>query len=177
MLAVVLGMFSACVATVSAGVASYQVVTMRRISLAELSTHSIMDFWSRQNREARSVVRALGDKPFSEWTQEELEAADVTAAQMSSMGLLIKGNLVMKDEFLDFYSGWCVSLFNRISPLVAARRREYGAPDQWVYFEWLARQACLHRRRTPWWRGGEWARLKEATPDVRDPSRFPFEED
>jgi hypothetical protein len=62
------------------------------------------------------------------------------------------------------------ALFVILAPLIADQRAKKNAPDQWIYFEWLARQAVRYMDRKPWWESRSWEILKSKSASLPDPS-------
>jgi hypothetical protein len=164
----VLGLISAIVAVIAALAAAAQLLIMQRLSQQEISSGSMLDFWSAENRALRAIVWNLEGKPYSEWLPEERHAADQVATQLSLLGMLIKQHNMSREAFLNFYGTWCVRAFLILTPLVKEKRAEYQSPDQWIYFEWLARVAERQLQKRPWWRSRSWTRLKSRTPALPD---------
>ena len=168
-----LEVISAAVAVAAAAVSTIQLLAAQRVSRNEMSSKAMMEFWAKDNRALRDTVWRLENKPFDQWSEDERWAADLVATQMSYIGLLLRHRYGSSDAFLNFYARWCVEAFRLLSPMVAEKRHDYGAKDQWIYFEWLARAAEIHLCSRPWWEKRSWQRLKSRTLTVPDPGRTP----
>jgi hypothetical protein len=161
---------SALIAIVAALIASVQVVLMRTSSRADVLSQAMRHYWNAEHRQHREIVYGLEGKPFPEWSESEIEAATEVAIQVSQLGFLVKQSYADRNAFLDFWGPWYIKSYQIVAPLIADRRARWGAPSQWVYFEWLARSAALHLRKPPWWQGKLWLQLKRKTGDLADPS-------
>jgi hypothetical protein len=168
-----LELVSAAVAVVAAVVSTIQLIAVQRVSRNEVGSEAMRDFWAPEARKHRATVWTLEGRALTEWSEDERWTADLVATRMSYMGLLFKNRYASSEAFLNFYAPWCVAAFRILSPFVAEKRREYNSPDQWIYFEWLARTAEVHLRRRSWWTGRSWQRLKRQTAAVPDPDLSP----
>ncbi|MHC1562531.1 DUF4760 domain-containing protein [Actinomycetospora sp. C-140] len=161
---------SAIVAVVAALISSAQVWVSRNSSRGEILRDAMKEHWSAANVADRDIVYALGDKPYTDWSRAEREAALRVGIRISQLGFLLRNSYADRNSFLDFWAPWCIRLFKILAPLTAEQRATKKAPDQWIYFEWLARKAVLHTTKKPWWERSAWLKLKRRTKDLPDPN-------
>ncbi|MFG3642904.1 hypothetical protein ACGF3C_21840 [Micromonospora sp. NPDC047762] len=160
---------SAVVAIVAALISCVQLLVGRSVSRGGILSAVMMNHWSAENVALRDVVYGLGNKEYAQWSEEERAAATAVGIQISQVGFLLRNSYADRRAFLDFWSSWCVRLFVILSPMIADLRTRQNAPDQWIYFEWLARKAYRHTLRRPWWQRYAWASLKRQTRQLPDP--------
>jgi hypothetical protein len=164
---------SALIAILAALISTVQVLVTRTSSRGDILSQTMRHHWAPENRAKRDIVLGLDGKPFDEWSQSETDAAVSVAIQISQLGFLLRHSYADRNAFLDFWATWCIRTYKILVPLIANRRIEQGAPDQWIYFEWLARRAALHMERAPWWERRSWIRLKRRTNSLTDPNELP----
>lgn len=161
---------SALVAVIAALISCLQVWVSRASSRGQILRDAMKDHWSQASVDDRDVVYILQAKPYPEWSTEERDAAVRVAIRISQLGFLLRNSYADRKSFLDFWAPWCVRLFVILSPLIADQRVSQNAPDQWIYFEWLARKAAQYATRRPWWEKRSWDSLKRKTRSLPDPS-------
>jgi hypothetical protein len=161
---------SAVVAIVAALIACLQVVVSRSTSQSAILRDAMSSHWSPDSVANRDIVYALENKDYDQWTTGERDVARSVAIQISQVGFLLRNSYADRKSFLDFWAPWCVRLFTILAPLIAEERDKKNAPDQWVYFEWLARRALRYMARKPWWESRSWKILKSKTASLPDPS-------
>jgi hypothetical protein len=119
-------------------------------------------------RAARATVYTLEDKQLAEWSVDDCMAAEYVAVQFSELGFLIKNRYLSQRAFMDFWAARFCRMYAIVEPYIEQRRCEWSAPDQWIYFEWLARHSFHHsKKHKPWWDKRSWERLQRATKDLR----------
>ncbi|MEW2144462.1 hypothetical protein AB0869_16795 [Micromonospora vinacea] len=160
---------SAVVAIVAALISCVQLLVGRSVSRGGILSGAMTNHWSAENVALRDVVYGLENKDYAQWSEEERAAATAVGIQISQIGFLLRNSYADRRAFLDFWSNWCVRLFVILSPMIADLRLRQNSPDQWIYFEWLARKAYRHTSRRPWWQRHAWASLKRQTRQLPDP--------
>ena len=166
-----LAVISAVVAVIAALIACIQVWVSRATSRSQILGDAMKDHWSAANVSDRDVVYGLEGRPYAEWSIEERETARRVGIRISQVGFLLRNSYADRNAFLDFWAPWCIRLFVILSPLIADQRMSKNAPDEWIYFEWLARKASQYTAKTPWWEKRSWASLKQKTRNLPDPSQ------
>jgi len=162
---------SAVVAVIAALISCIQVWVSSASSRGQILRDAMKDHWSQENLDDRDVVYGLQGKPYGKWSADERDAAARVAIRISQLGFLMRNSYADRKSFLDFWAPWCVRLFIILSPLIADQRVSKNAPDQWIYFEWLARKAALYTARKSWWEKRSWEALKWRTKSLPDPSQ------
>jgi hypothetical protein len=163
---------SAVVAVVAALISCIQVLVSRSTSRSEILSEVMRNHWSAENVRARDVVYGLAGKEYADWSAEERATATTVGIAISQVGFLLRHSYADRKAFLDYWAPWCVRLFVILAPMIADMRLRQDAPDQWIYFEWLARMASRHAQRRPWWRSRSWATLKLRTGQLPDPEEI-----
>lgn len=160
---------SATIAVIAALFAALQIIVTRRLSRADLISQAMAEYFSQASRTQRQAFWKLKNESYEQWSDSDIEVADKVATQLSYLGLLIKHGYGSGDAFLSFYGSSCVQAFTVLAPLVAQRRAEYDAADQWIYLEWLARTCAKFGESDPWWQKESWKKLVRETPTVAIP--------
>jgi hypothetical protein len=142
---------------------------MRAAAHGELVNQTVLRF--AESGKARGTVYDLADKPMEEWSEKELQAAIVVAVEFSNLGFLIKNGYVSKRAFMDLWAIRCVRLYVAVKPFIDWERSRFNSPQQYIYFEWLARSAfrrVTKRKRKLWWNRRSWYRLQRSTEPLTD---------
>lgn len=160
---------SAVVAIFAALISTIQISAMRWSSRSEVLSTAMQSHWSPANVANRQAVLMLKEKPYAEWSDDEVAIASSVALEIAKVGLLVKGSYVDRKAFLGFWSRSCLEFCHILVPLIADQRRRSGLLDS-IHFEWLARQSALYLGRRPWWESESWLRLKRRTDSLPDPS-------
>lgn len=144
---------------------------MRTAAHGELIHETMGMFRDPANRAARATVYTLEDKQLAEWSADDCRAAEYVAVQFSQLGFLIKNRYLSQRAFMDFWAARFCRMYAILEPYIEQRRGEWSSPDQWIYFEWLARHSFRHsKKHKPWWDRHSWKRLQRATKDLRRPT-------
>jgi hypothetical protein len=158
---------SAVVAVLAALVATAQAILSRRAAHGALVDNLLLAFRSDDDRAARATVYNLGAKPHQDWTPAEIAAAEAVSVQFATLGFMIRNSYLNSRPVGDFWGMRAVRLYRILGPYIEDRRRVWRSPEQWIYFEWLARTAARRlRRMPPWWEGRKWRLLKAATGEI-----------
>lgn len=168
---VVVTVVAAVVAALAAIAATVQLFAMRTAAHGELIHETMKMFRDPANRAARATVSTLEDKQLAEWSADDCRAAEYVAVQFSQLGFLIKNRYLSQRAFMDFWAARFCRMYAILEPYIEQQRGEWSSPDQWIYFEWLARHAFHHsRKHKPWWDRRSRERLQRATKDLRRPT-------
>jgi hypothetical protein len=105
----------------------------RASSRGQILRDAMKDHWSQANVDDRDVAYTLQDKPYSEWSTQERDAALRVGIRISQIGFLLRNFYADRRSFLDLWAPWCVRPFVILSPIIADMRVSQDTPDQWIY--------------------------------------------
>jgi hypothetical protein len=160
---------SAVVAVIAAVVACVQVYVTRRMSdnsLTETGLHSMYDEGTRSHR--RTVYRLQGKSP-GEWSESELESAEIVAAEGARLGFLFRNNYVRRGPIFEKQAGGFYKTYVILEAYILAERTRLNNPGMWVHYEWLARESMkLRTKADPWWLQRPWTSEVRALPRLAE---------
>lgn len=115
--------------------------------------HSTESFWvivgRLQEVEVRRARRHLlsafrgGLLPLdpSEWPEDMIDAAELTASRFDEIGILVRSNVLDEDLLLPSWNNTILRCWEAALPLIAQQRDKLSDPSLWRDFEALAARA------------------------------------
>lgn len=134
-----------------------QVVEGRRAAHATAfgTLHAILQ--ADEVRRARAhVLGALRDKERDCWDEADRAAVGIVCSSYDAAAIMCRRGLLPVDLVADSWGDSIRRCWAIVAPLVAERRTQYGSPEYWDDFEWMASQASSQ----PWLTTSITARLR-----------------
>jgi hypothetical protein len=134
-----------CISTgiifITAVIVAWQVKEMNRNTQAQsygLAREILQD---ENVRKARRRVFRLRSKPLDEWSESDIEQAEIVCHTYDSVGQMVRYELLKKKFIVDSWGPSILGLWPIVLPLVKKYRREWDAERTWDDFEWLYLEA------------------------------------
>lgn len=140
--------FTGAVILVSVAFLARQLQELRRATHAQSFLEVSNRLQDEELRAARGQVFKLRDKPFEEWTADEIGIAEKVCSSYDLAGIVAQYEMLPKQLIVDNWGDSLRRLWTICRPLVEKYRIERDAPEFWDDFQWLAAEAeNLARRR------------------------------
>jgi len=125
-----------------------QVREMRKTTHASAFKAAFDILQSEKTRNARrTVFRILKDKPFSEWTEAEREAAEEVCQSFDAVAIMCRRGYVPIDSVADSWGSSLRDSLKIVSPLIYQRRAGQNSKEFWDDYEWLANEAGKYQQK------------------------------
>lgn len=132
--------------------AGYQLLLHRR----ERHDHAAKDLLtSMQTQEFRSAYAEIWALPLQADAEVlarrgpgTVEAAVTVAMTFESIGVMVHNRLIPLDSVDQFIGGFLRESWRRLEPFIQDQRRRFEAPRYAEWYQWLAEQVEVRRRRT-----------------------------
>lgn len=103
---------------------------------------------SEKTRKACEVVFvSLKEKPLTQWTKEEKEAAKEVCQSFDAVGIMCKRGYVPIDSITDSWGSSLRDSLKIVSPLIYQRRADQNSKEFWDDYEWLANEAGKYQQK------------------------------
>lgn len=124
-----------------------QIKEMRRSTYAT-AFKAVYDMLQTDDiREARRIVfTSLKNKQPSEWSDEEIRAAEKVCASYNAVGIMAMNGMVPTKVVARNWRGTLCRSWEILQPLVKLYREQREDPELWANFEWIAKQAKKQAR-------------------------------
>lgn len=134
--------FSSIVLFVSIIILLMQVREMRRATYAQ-AFKAVYDILQTDDvRAARgTVLGKLRDKPFEDWNEVEIKAAEKVCQTFDSAAIMVRHGMIPVEAVADSWGDSLRRTWKIIVPLVTSHRIKRNSSEFWDDYEWLARQA------------------------------------
>lgn len=118
-----------------------QIKEMRRATYAT-AFKAIYDMLQSENiRDARRIVLLqLSNKPLSEWTDDELRAAELVCSTYDSVAIMAKNEMIPVHVIVDNWGDSIYRSWKVLYPLIRQYRENRAANEFWDDYEWLVSQ-------------------------------------
>lgn len=121
----------------------WQLSEMRRTTYAQSYSVAREILQDEKVRQARKTVFQLrqNGKCVEEWGESDIINAEIVCHTYDAVGQMVRHKLLKKRIIID---SWGPSLRNSwpiLYPLIYKYRTEWGAPEFWDDYEWLAKEA------------------------------------
>jgi hypothetical protein len=121
----------------------WQLSEMRRTTRAQAYGVAREILQDEKVRKARRSVFQLGQegKPVEEWSEEDIESAEMVCHTYDSVGQMVRHKLLTKNIIVESWGPSLRKAWPILSPLIQKYRTEWNAFEVWDDFEWLANEA------------------------------------
>lgn len=168
----VVAIVSAIISVAAALSAALQWRVMRKAAQSDVLRQVMREINDPSFRQARRTAYSIeSGRPIEDWSEGERLSADIICAKYSEIGFLAKNRFIATEAFVRHYGGQFIRTYRKLSEYVDRERQRFNSPNQYVYFEWLARNSYIELTKAnhvDWWEGGEWRNLQMRTGDMRE---------
>lgn len=120
-----------------------QLIIMRRTLHAQAYSVAREILQDEKVRKERRLVFKHVSKynSIDEWSKSERKRAQIVCHTYDSVGQMVKNHLLPKNIVIDNWNTSLIRCKTILVPLVEKYRRDWGAPELWDDFLWLAHEA------------------------------------
>ena len=126
------------------GLIAFKQLRALRMQQALVAFERLMaEIGSIEAREDRRLIYKKVDKtkPVSEWDEDVINAADMTAVKLDRAGFLLLNGLAQKEKIIVWLAEMVSSMWDKLEPYVMECRKKEGRKNWVPYFERLASDA------------------------------------
>ena len=151
------------VALVAVLVSFQQMRKSEFIAHGALLSEILAYLYSEHARATRAVVWQLDSDDFADWTKDQLHAAEEVGRCFNRIGFLMRNGYLDSKELLEWWGLVVIKTYRITVKSIESRRERDGDEAHFIYYEWLAREAVVVRKRNAWYVKRKWAETKVAT--------------
>lgn len=123
----------------TAAIIVWQLFEMRRTTQAQAFGVARDILQDESVRKSRKRIFQLHDEnlPFNEWTETDIEDAEIVCHTYDAVGQMVRYKILWKDSII---ASWGLSIQRSwpiVSPLVNQYRKQWDAQEVWDDYEWI----------------------------------------